>query len=103
MVAKGGQPLEAVSVPKPGEWIVASGLSLAGKYDSLAEEIAVPLRTVDLRVRTPLRLVDRRAHSGFFRGIDGAAAIFVFEPAARPHHVLADVVVPECAAQLDAQ
>lgn len=65
MVANGGQPLEAVSVPKPGEWIVASDLSLAGKYDSLAEEIATPLRTVDLEVRTPLRLVDRHAHTGF--------------------------------------
>ncbi len=65
MVAKGGQPLEDVSVPNPGEWIIASDLSLAGKYDSLAEETAVPLRSVDLRVRTPLRLVDRHAHSGF--------------------------------------
>jgi len=65
MVANGGQPLEAVSVPRPGEWIVASDLSLAGKYDSLAEEIATPLRTVDLEVRTPLRLVDHHAHSGF--------------------------------------
>ncbi|MFZ1147667.1 MAG: hypothetical protein ACLP6W_08470 [Bryobacteraceae bacterium] len=65
MVARGGQPLEAVSVPNPGEWIVASQLSLAGNYDSLAEEIATPLRSVDLRVRTPLRLVDRHAHSGF--------------------------------------
>ena len=65
MVAKGGQPLDDVSVPKPGEWIVASDLSLAGKYDSLAEETAAPLRTVDLRVRTPLRLVDRHAHTGF--------------------------------------
>ncbi len=65
MVAKGGRPLEDVSVPKPGEWIVASKLSLAGNYDSLAEEIATPLRSVDLRVRTPLRLVDRHAHSGF--------------------------------------
>jgi hypothetical protein len=65
MVAKGGQPLEDVSVPTPGEWIVASDLSLAGKYDSLAEETAAPLRTVDLRVRTPLRLVDRHAHTGF--------------------------------------
>jgi len=65
MVAKGGQPLEDVSVPTPGEWIVASDLSLAGKYDSLAEETAVPLRSVDLRVRAPLRLVDRHSHSGF--------------------------------------
>ena len=65
MVSKGGRPLEDVSVSTPGEWIVASDLSLAGKYDSLAEETAVPLRTVDLRVRTPLRLVDRHAHSGF--------------------------------------
>jgi hypothetical protein len=65
MVAKGGEPLQDVSAPIPGEWIVASDLSLAGKYDSLAEETAVPLRSVDLRVRTPLRLVDRHAHSGF--------------------------------------
>jgi hypothetical protein len=65
MVAQGGEPLQDVSVPTPGEWIVGSDLSLAGKYDSLAEETAVPLRTVDLRVRTPLRLVDRHAHSGF--------------------------------------
>jgi len=65
MVAKGGEPLQDVSVPIPGEWMVASDLSLAGKYDSLAEETAVPLRSVDLRVRTPLRLVDRHAHSGF--------------------------------------
>ena len=65
MVAKGGEPLQDVSAPIPGEWIVASDLSLAGKYDSLAEETAVPLRSVDLRARTPLRLVDRHAHSGF--------------------------------------
>ena len=65
MVAKGGRPLEDTSIPTPGEWIVASDLSLAGKYDSLAEETATPLRTVDLRVRTPLRLVDRHAHTGF--------------------------------------
>jgi hypothetical protein len=65
MVAKGGEPLQDVSVPIPGEWIAASDLSLAGRYDSLAEETAVPLRSVDLRVRTPLRLVDRHAHSGF--------------------------------------
>ena len=64
MVAKGGRALEDVSVPTPGEWIVASDLSIAGKYDSLAEETAMPLRSVDLRVRTPLRIVDRHAHTG---------------------------------------
>jgi hypothetical protein len=64
MVAKGGRALEDVSVPTPGEWIVASDLSLAGKYDSLAEETAAPLRSIDLRVRTPLRIVDRHAHTG---------------------------------------
>ena len=93
MVARGGQPLEAVSVPTPGEWIVASKLSLAGNYDSLAEEIATPLRSVDLRVRTPLRLVDRHAHSRLLFRIDGAAAVLVLEPAARPHHLLANVVL----------
>ncbi|HUI56950.1 MAG TPA: hypothetical protein VLY04_18370 [Bryobacteraceae bacterium] len=65
MLAKGGRTLEENSVPLPGEWIVSSELSLAGNYDSLAEEAAVPLRTSDLRVRTPLRLIDRYAHSGF--------------------------------------
>ena len=65
MRAKGGRVLEAHSVPLPGEWIVSSELSLAGNYDSLAEEIAVPLRASDLRVRTPLRLIDRYAHAGF--------------------------------------
>jgi hypothetical protein len=64
MEAKGGRALEDVSIPTPGEWIVASDLSIAGKYDSLAEETAMPLRTVDLRVRTPLRIVDRHAHTG---------------------------------------
>jgi len=64
MDARGGLPLEERSVPSPGEWIVASDLSLAGKYDSLAEEIAAPLRSIDLFVRTPLRIVDRHAHAG---------------------------------------
>jgi len=65
MLQHGGQPLEEHSVPARGEWIVRSDLSLGANYDSLAEETAVPLRTLDLPVRTPLRLVDRRAHSGF--------------------------------------
>ncbi len=65
MLRRGGQMLEVSSVPRPGEWIVSSELSLGGNYDSLAEEIAVPLRTTDLWARTPLRLIDRHAHSGF--------------------------------------
>jgi hypothetical protein len=65
MLAKHGRVLEANSVPLPGEWIVSSKLSLAGSYDSLAEETAVPLRVLDLRVRTPLRLADLQAHAGF--------------------------------------
>jgi len=65
MIEKGGRALADTSVPKPGEWIVASDLSLAANYDSLAEETATPLRWTDLRVRTPLRLMDRQAHSGF--------------------------------------
>ena len=65
MLAHGGRTLDENSVPAPGEWIVSSELSLGGHYDSLAEEAAVPLRTADLRVRTPLRLIDRYAHSGF--------------------------------------
>ena len=65
MLARGGQTLEAKSVHRPGEWIVSSELSLAGNYDSLAEETAVPLRATDLWARTPLRLIDRYAHTGF--------------------------------------
>ena len=65
MLERGGRPLDQNSVPAPGEWIVSSELSLGGHYDSLAEEAAVPLRTADLRARTPLRLIDRYAHSGF--------------------------------------
>jgi len=65
MLAKNGRVLESNSVPTPGEWIVSSELSLAANYDSLAEETAVPLRVNDLRVRSPLRLADLHAHSGF--------------------------------------
>ena len=65
LLARGGRTLEQNSVPAAGEWIVSSDLSLGGQYDSLAEEEAVALRTADLRVRTPLRLIDRYAHSGF--------------------------------------
>jgi hypothetical protein len=65
MVANGGRVLETTSIPRPGEWIVSSELSLGGHYDSLAEETAVPLRSADVQVRTPLRLIDRYAHSGF--------------------------------------
>jgi hypothetical protein len=65
MLAHGGRTLDENSVPTPGEWIVSSELSLGGHYDSLAEEAAVPLGAEDLRVRTPLRLIDRYAHAGF--------------------------------------
>jgi hypothetical protein len=65
MLQQGGRMLEERSLPMPGEWIVSSELSLGANYDSLAEETAVPLRTLDLTVRTPLRLLDRHAHSGF--------------------------------------
>jgi hypothetical protein len=65
MLAKNGRVLAENSVPFPGEWIVSSELSLSGNYDSLAEEAAVPLRSLELYVRTPLRLADLRAHSGF--------------------------------------
>jgi len=40
-------------------------LSLAANYDSLAECVAMPVRTLDLSVRSPLRLVDRYAHTGY--------------------------------------
>jgi hypothetical protein len=65
MLQHGGRMLEESSVPTPGEWIVSSELSLGANYDSLAETTSVPLRTLDLPVRTPLRLIDRHAHSGF--------------------------------------
>jgi hypothetical protein len=71
MLAHGGRVLETTSIPRPGEWIVSSALSLAGNYDSLAEETAVPLRFADVQVRTPLRLIDRYAHSGFSSASSG--------------------------------
>jgi len=77
MLQHGGQPLEERSVPTPGEWIVSSELSLGANYDSLAEETAVPLRTLDLPVRTPLRLVDRHAHTGF-SSVSGGLLSFSF-------------------------
>lgn len=64
-LTRGGRMLETRSIPKRGEWIVSSDLSLAGEYDSLAEETAVPLYSRELAVRSPLRLIDRVAHSGF--------------------------------------
>ena len=57
---------ERSSVPLPGEWIVSSELALGGSYGSLAEALAVPLETRELDSRTPLRLMDRFAHSGYF-------------------------------------
>jgi hypothetical protein len=65
MLAGGGRVLSQDTVPRPGEWIVSSELSLGGNYDSLAEETALPLRTADLAVRSPLRLIDLHAHTGF--------------------------------------
>ena len=65
MIRSGGRVLEQASVPNPGEWIISSELSLAGNYGSLAEALAVPLEVKELPVRTPLRLVDANAHSGF--------------------------------------
>ena len=65
MLARGGRVLAQDSVPEPGEWIVSSDLSLAGDYDSLPQDASLPLRTLDLAVRTPLRLIDLHAHTGF--------------------------------------
>ena len=81
MLAQGGRTLDENSVPAPGEWIVTSDLSLGGHYDSLAEEAAVPLRSVDLRVRSPLRLIDRYAHSGFSAA---SAGLLPFSFSTRP-------------------
>jgi len=71
MLSRGGRVLDENSVPTRGEWIVSSELSLGGNYDSLAEEAAVPLSSTDLRVRTPLRLIDRYAHAGFSAASSG--------------------------------
>jgi hypothetical protein len=81
MLARGGRMLETRSIPNPGEWIVSSELSLAGNYDSLAEETAVLLYSKDLAVRTPLRLIDRFAHSGFSTA---AAGLLPFSFSSRP-------------------
>jgi hypothetical protein len=65
LLQHGGRMLTSRSTPRPGEWIVKSDLALGGSYDSLAEETAAPLCTRDVWVRTPLRIIDGRAHSGF--------------------------------------
>ena len=65
MVQQGGRMLQQSSVPLPGEWVISSEMSLAGNYGSLAGALAVPLEVRELAVRSPLRLVDRYAHSGF--------------------------------------
>jgi hypothetical protein len=65
LLERGGRVLAQDSVPQAGEWIVSSQLSMGENYDSLAEEAAAPLRVIELPVRTPLRLIDLHAHSGF--------------------------------------
>ena len=65
MVQQGGRMLQQSSVPLPGEWIISSEMSLAGNYGSLAEALAGPLEVKELSVRSPLRVMDRYAHSGF--------------------------------------
>jgi len=65
MTRAGGRMIEPASVPAPGEWIVASDLCLGANYDSTAEAVAVRLKSVELWMRTPLRLVDRYARSGY--------------------------------------
>ena len=65
MTRGGGRMIEPASVPAPGEWIVASDLCLGANYDSTAEAVAVRLKSVQLWTRTPLRLVDRCARSGY--------------------------------------
>lgn len=71
MLQRGGRMIETSSVAWPGEWIVSSQLSLAGDYDSQAEESASFVRARDLWVRTPLRLIDKHAHSGFSAASSG--------------------------------
>jgi hypothetical protein len=65
MTRAGGRMIEPASVPAPGEWIVASDLCLGAGYDSTAEAVAVRFKSVQLWMRTPLRLVDRYARSGY--------------------------------------
>jgi hypothetical protein len=65
MTRAGGRMIEPASVPAPGEWIVVSDLCLGAGYDSAAEAAAVRLKSVELRMPTPLRLVDRYARSGY--------------------------------------
>ena len=65
MTRVGGRMIEPASAPAPGEWIVASDLCLGANYDSTAEAVAVRLKSVQLSMPTPLRLVDRYARSGY--------------------------------------
>jgi hypothetical protein len=71
MTRLGGRMLEKRSVADPGEWIVRSELCLGVNAGSLAEALAVPRTTLDLAARTPVRLMDRYAHSGFYSAAFG--------------------------------
>jgi hypothetical protein len=65
MVRLGGHPLERQSEWRPGQWIVGSEMAVGAHYLSQAELTAVPQGTLDLKSRTPFRVIDRYAHSGF--------------------------------------
>lgn len=72
MTRAGGRALETTSAAQPGEWIVRSELCLGGNRGSFAEALAVPIRTLDLASYTPVRLMDRYAHSGFYSAVYGS-------------------------------
>ena len=65
MVSLGGEPLQRQSEWRPAQWIVTSEMAVGGSYSSQAELTAVPQGTLDLKSRTPFRVIDRNAHSGF--------------------------------------
>jgi hypothetical protein len=72
MTRRGGKPIEPSSAARPGEWIVKSAL-IGADFRSPAEALAVDMESLDLRIRTPFRVIDRGtpdsprgySHSGF--------------------------------------
>src|SRR5258708_1098261 len=64
MTHAGGQMIERTTPAHAGRWMIKSELGGAN-YGSAAESLGIPIESHDLEIRTPFRLIDRYAHSGF--------------------------------------
>lgn len=62
----GGEAMTADSVGRPGELVVKSALCLSQEFTTPPDRSLVVIGRQSLRVSSPLRLLDRRAHAGFW-------------------------------------